>query len=74
MTHTTNDSAVLGVTTRLPGHLTQFWALLSTRLVNYLTYRATVVELLSLSDDGLKDVGLSRSDIHSVASRLNYKA
>ena len=74
MTHTTNDSAVLGVTSRFPGHLTQLWGSLSTRLANYLIYRATVAELLSLSDDGLKDVGLSRSDIHSVAFRSNYKA
>ena len=74
MTHPTHDSAVLGVTTRFPGHLTQLWGSLSTRLANYLIYRATVAELLSLSDDGLKDVGLRRSEIHSVAFRSNYKA
>lgn len=73
MAYITDTPRALDGTT-FSGRLAQLRTILSTRLANYRTYRATLAELSDLSDRDLADVGLSRGMIRDVAAGAAYQA
>ena len=48
--------------------LTRFFKVINAKRLAYLKLRLTIRELSSLSDNELKDIGLCRGDIYSIAA------
>lgn len=54
------------------GASTGFFADLGARYARYRTYRTTVAELDQLSDRELRDLGISKANIRSIAYQAAY--
>lgn len=52
--------------------LESWWKNYTNRLAQHRAYKETVHELSKLSDAELRDIGLSRGDIHSIAMETHY--
>lgn len=52
--------------------ITSWWKDYTRRSAQHRSYRATVAELSKLTDKELRDIGLSRGDIHSIAMETHY--
>lgn len=64
MTALTNTVNWLGIAS--------WWKNYRRKSIQHRTYRETVKELSKLSDKDLRDIGLTRGDIHSIAMEAHY--
>ena len=52
--------------------ITSWWKNYRKHLAQHKAYKETVAELSKLTDKELRDIGLSRGDIHSIAMETHY--
>ena len=64
-------TALVANTTNWLG-LAGWWKNYKAHLAQHRAYRETVAELSKLTDKELRDIGLSRGDIHSIAMETHY--